>query len=127
MNTKDNYHNEAKEKWGHTQAFKQSEERVKKLGKEGLKKVIAESEKLTREIAEAMNSGETPESGKVQKLIAKHYEGLKAFYEPNLTMYKGLAKMYIEDERFKKNYEKVAKGLAQFIHDGIIEFVRNNL
>ena len=126
MNIVNEYHDEAKQKWGHTKMFKQSEERVKKLGKDGLKKVIEESEKLTCEIAFLMKNGETPESNKVQKLIAKHYSGLRAFYEPNLTMYRGLAKMYIEDERFKKNYEKVAKGLAQFMHDGMVEFVRNN-
>ncbi|MFA5651839.1 MAG: TipAS antibiotic-recognition domain-containing protein [Candidatus Paceibacterota bacterium] len=119
---KNPYKKEAQQKWGHTEAFKQSEERVKKLGKDGLKKVIDESEKLTNEIADAMKNGDYPSSENTQKLIAKHYEGLKAFYEPNLILYKGLAEMYIQDERFKNNYEKVASGLAQYMHDAMLEF-----
>lgn len=120
------YEKEAKQKWGHTEAFKQSEERVKNLGKDGLKKVINESEKLTHEIANTMKNGDSPSSESTQILIAKHYEGLKVFYEPNLVMYKGLSEMYIQDERFKNNYEKVAKGLAQYMHDAMIEFIKNN-
>ena len=121
---KNPYTKEAKQKWGHTKAFKQSEERVKKLGKAGMKKVMEESEKLTQEIATCLKNWDDPKAEKVQKLITKHYESLKAFYEPNLKMYEGLANMYIEDERFKTNYEKVAPGLAQYMHDAMIYFIQ---
>ena len=117
------YELEAKERWGDTEAFKQSEERVKKMGKDGLKKVLDKSKSLTEEISACMKNGDDPKSDRVQKLIEKHYDSLRAFYEPNLEIYKGLAKMYIEDERFKENYEKIARGLAQFMHDGMIEFI----
>jgi hypothetical protein len=123
-NIKNQYAEEAKQKWGHTEAFKQSEKRIKKLGKDGMKKVMEESDKLTQEIADCLKNWDDFKSEKVQKLIAKHYDSLKAFYEPNLTLYKGLADMYIEDERFKANYEKVAPGLAQYMHDAMIEFIK---
>lgn len=113
---------EAKEKWGHTESWKQSEERVKKMGKEGLNKVLVEGKKLTEEIAECMRQGDAPTSDSVQERIAKHYDGLRAFYEPNLEIYRGLANMYVQDERFKVTYEKVAKGLAQFMHDAMMHF-----
>ncbi len=45
------YTEEAKQRWGHTEAFKQSQERVKKMGKAGLAKVIKEAGELTQEIA----------------------------------------------------------------------------
>jgi len=122
---KNPYKEEARQKWGHTEAFKQSEERVKKLGKDGLKKVIFESEKLTHEIADAMNNADSPSSENTQKLIVKHYKGLKAFYEPNLILYKGLAEMYIQDERFKNNYEKIANGLAKYMHDAMMYYIKN--
>jgi DNA-binding transcriptional MerR regulator len=119
----DRYTKEARERWGHTDAFKQSQERVKKMGKEGLKRVMEKSEKLNKELAQQMTEGENPSSGNVQNLIAKHYDDLRAFYEPNLQLYRGLAEMYIADERFKKNYENVAIGLAQFMHDAMIYYV----
>jgi DNA-binding transcriptional MerR regulator len=116
------YNEEAKEKWGHTEAYKQSTERVKKMGKDGLNKVLAEAGKLTEEIAGAMKAGDLPTSDKVQKLIARHYDGLRAFYEPNLEIYRGLAEMYVADPRFKANYEKVAEGLAEYIRDGMVYY-----
>lgn len=119
----DHYTKEAQERWGQTDAFKQSQERVKKMGKEGLKRVMEKSEKLNKELAQQMTKGKNPTSENVQNLIAKHYDALRAFYEPNLELYRGLAEMYIADERFKKNYENVAIGLAQFMHDAMIYYV----
>lgn len=121
------YQEEAKEKWGDTEAYKQSTERVKKMGKDGLNKVLEESGKLTMEIAYTMKKGLAPESTEVQKLIARHYDGLRAFYEPTKEIYAGLAKMYVEDERFKKNYGDVAQGLAQFMQDGMLFFINEKL
>ena len=43
----DEYTKEAEQKWGHTEAFKQSQERVKKMGAAGLTKVIKEAGELT--------------------------------------------------------------------------------
>jgi DNA-binding transcriptional MerR regulator len=119
------YNEEAKEKWGHTEAYKQSTERVKKMGKDGLNKVLKESGELTLEIAEAMKDGAKPESDKTQKLIARHYAGLRAFYEPNPEMYRGLAEMYVADPRFKANYEKVAEGLAEYLRDGMLYYAKS--
>lgn len=122
----DKYTEEARQKWGNTEAFKQSQERVKKMGKEGLKKVMEEGKKLTLELADALKAGEDPKSDKVQKLIARHYDGLRAFYEPNFEMYRGLAEMYVADPRFKANYEKVAVGLAEYLRDGMIYYADTN-
>lgn len=72
---------EAREKWGDTEAFKQSEINVKKMGEEGLKRILAENEKLIAEIAVWMKEGAGTKSDTVQKLIARHYDGLRAFYE----------------------------------------------
>lgn len=113
----DKLQQEAKEKWGNTEAFKQSEERVKKIGPLGLAKVVKEQAELLKEIAAAMPQG--PNSDVVQKLIARHYEGLKAFYEPDFKMYRGLADMYVTDPRFKEFYDKVAPGLAEFMREAM--------
>lgn len=118
----DKYAEEAKKRWGDTDAYKQSQERVKKMGKAGLAKVIKEAGELTQEIVAAMTIGRNPKNKEVQELIARHYAGLRAFYEPNLKMYRGMAKMYVDDPRFKANYENVATGLAEFMRDGMICF-----
>lgn len=121
------YAEEAKKRWGHTEAYKQSQERVKKMGREGLEEVLKKAGKLTEEIAACMQGGESATGEKAQKLIAMHYDGLRAFYEPNLEMYKGLAEMYVADERFKANYENVAAGLAEYMRDAMIHFANTHL
>lgn len=118
---------EAREKWGDTEAFKQSEINVKKMGKEGLKRVLAENEQIINDISVWMKEGADPKSDTVQKLIAKHYNGLRAFYEPNPALYQGLAEMYVADPRFKQNYEKVATGLAEYMKEGMIFFANNTI
>jgi DNA-binding transcriptional MerR regulator len=118
------YAKEARERWGNTPAYKQSKERVKKMGKEGMKKVLEESGKLTVEIAECMKSGEPATGERALALIARHYDGLRAFYEPNSEMYRGLAEMYVADERFKQNYEKVAEGLAEYMKESMFAFAK---
>lgn len=116
------YTEEARERWGTTDAFKHSQARVKKMGKAGLAKLAKASDELNAHIAEAMKAGLDPKSETVQQLIAKHYDGLRAFYEPSFELYRGLASMYLADERFTAHYEHIAKGLARFMHDGMIAY-----
>ncbi len=119
------YAEEAKERWGHTEAYKQSQERYKKMGKEGLKKVLAEGTQISANIAGLMKKGKKPEDPEVQKQIALHYNWLRHFYEPGPEMYQGLAKMYVEDDRFKKNIDKQGEGLAEFMRDAMVYFAKN--
>ncbi len=114
------YAQEAKEHWGHTDAWKQSQERYGKLSDEEKAKIGKAGQDLVQEIASHMSDG--PASDVVQKLIGQHYEGLRVFYDPNVQMYRGLAEMYVGDPRFAAFYEKFAPGLAQFMRDAMVEF-----
>jgi hypothetical protein len=42
------------------------------------------------------------------------------FYDCPHQMHVGLGEMYIADPRFTATYEKVAPGLAQYLHDAIV-------
>lgn len=119
------YSEEAKERWGHTDAWKQSQERVKEMGKDGLKKALDDSKAITLAIAECMKAGLPASDAKTQKHIAEHYTWLRNFYEPGLEMYRGLGEMYVADERFTKTYEDIAPGLAQYMRDGMVAFADN--
>jgi hypothetical protein len=123
MTTQDPRHNpheeEARQRWGHTDAWKQSQERVRKMSKEQLAAIGAEAEALTQELAAAAEAGKAPQDEEVQALVARHYAGLRHFYEPNPAMYRGLADMYVADARFAANYDKVRPGLAVFLRDAM--------
>ena len=42
-----------------------------------------------------------------------------AFYDCTYEGHVGLAEMYLADPRFTATYEKIAPGLAQYLHDAI--------
>lgn len=119
----ENYTKEAKERWGNTEAYKQSQVRVAKMGKEGLNVALQKSSVITLAIVDCMKEGVVVQDTRVQKLIAEHYNWLSNFYEPTLEIYKGLAEMYVADPRFKKTYEDIAVGLAQYMQDAMLVFV----
>lgn len=117
------YAAEAKERWGNTDAYKQSTERVKNMTKENLQEIERKGETWTANFATHMD--EDPKSETVQKLIAEHYNALRTFYEPTLEMYRGLADMYIADPRFTAYYDKHRPGLAKFMQSAMHEFIRS--
>jgi hypothetical protein len=120
MDQINSYAEEAKQRWGNTEAYKQSTARVAKMSKEDIAKIQAESDALMKEIAATVAKG--PKSPEIQKLIAQHYANLRHFYEPNLEMYRGLGQMYVDDPRFAKYFNKYASGLARFMTDAIATF-----
>lgn len=116
------YAEEARTRWGHTEAYRQSVARVGRMGKEGLARALRESGELTEEIAACMKDGESSAGDRAQALIARHYDGLRAFYDPNSELYRGLAEMYVADGRFAANYERVAPGLAAYMRDAMLRY-----
>ncbi|MGL5831594.1 MAG: MerR family transcriptional regulator [Candidatus Altimarinota bacterium] len=107
------YAEEAKQRWGHTDAYKQSQERYAKMSKEDLQKLKEDGEKWCAKLATMMDLD--PAGAEVQAMIAEHYNSLRTWYEPNLKMYRGLADMYVADARFTAYYDKHAPGLAKFL------------
>lgn len=116
----DQYAAEAKKRWGHTGAYKQSEERTKNFIKDDWKHLKEGMDTLTKKLAAAMDKG--PRSPEFQKLIDEHYHSLRKFYEPNLEIYRGLANMYVDDPRFKAFYDKYAPGLAEMMREAMLAY-----
>jgi len=111
------YADEAKQRWGHTDAYKESQERVSKMTKGEMAEIQAANENLILRLVSKMHLD--PADGEVQALVAEHFNALKYFYEPNLEMYSGMANMYVDDERFKAYYDKFQPSLAEFLSQGM--------
>ncbi len=117
----ENYKQEAKQKWGNTNAYKEYEEREsndEKATANGLNAIIAE-------FAAVMKCGEKADSKKSKSLVEK----LKNFitetqYTCTNEILMCLGEMYVGDERFKKNIDKFGFGTAQFMHDAIIAYCK---
>jgi DNA-binding transcriptional MerR regulator len=113
------YEKEAKQRWGE-KAVEESKERVMKMGKAGLDALRKEGEAISSELAALMHL--SPSDPKIQALVKRHFKMTNEFYTVTPEIYKGLANMYVEDERFKKNYEKHKTGLAEFLKEGMLVF-----
>jgi DNA-binding transcriptional MerR regulator len=113
------YIDEVEQRWGNTNAYKQSMERVGKMSKADLEKVKAEAGDITSQIALLMTEGYAAESTEVQEQIDRFYQHLHHFYDPNYEMFRGLGQMYVDDPRFTATYEKIAPGLAEFKRDAM--------
>lgn len=110
------YKQEVREKWGEVQ-LKQSEERTGKWSKEDWKRIKAEWVEITGQIARHMEKGAADEE--VQQLISRYYAHINRFYDCTLQIFRGLGDLYVTDERFTVNFEKVRPHLAEFMHDAI--------
>lgn len=113
------YETEAEQRWGQSDAWKQSQQRTSKLTKQQWSEIKEAGDDLNRRLAAAMQSGAAPDSPDAMDLAEEHRESINTFYDCSHAMHRGLGDMYIADERFTRTYEQVAPGLAQWLRDAI--------
>lgn len=110
----DKYTNEAKQKWGHTDAYKEFEDKHSDFADktDELMKIFAEIGKikhLSPDCEKAQN-----QIKKLQNFITENY------YTCTDEIMKNLGQMYIGDERFKNNIDKAGGiGTAEFTAEAI--------
>ena len=115
------YGSEAEQRWGDTDAWKQSQQRVSRLSKQDWIDIKAEGDALLAALADAKRNGVQAGSAEADELAARHRASIERFYDCGDEMHRGLAEMYVADERFTRYYDDAEPGLAQFVHDIIVE------
>lgn len=116
----DEYQQEAQERWGETDAWKQSQSRTKHYTKADWAQVKAEADAINAAFVAAQSSGEPATSGPAMDAAEQHRLHIHdRFYDLDHTFHRGLADMYVADPRFTKTYEDLAPGLAAYVHDAI--------
>lgn len=115
---KEKYKDEAEQRWGNTDAYRQSMQRTNSYKKEDWAKISAESGAIYEGFVENMNK--EPSHEDVQALVERWKNHISTyFYDCNNEILAGLGEMYVADERFTKNIDRYGQGLAQFISDAI--------
>jgi hypothetical protein len=107
------YQKEAEERWGNTDAYKQSVARTKNWSKADYTRVFEEGRDVVVKLSKLMDCEVS--DPQVQSLVAAHRANITHFYDVTDEIYEGLARMYVADPRFAKNYEDVSPGLADFL------------
>jgi MerR family transcriptional regulator, thiopeptide resistance regulator len=118
------YAAEAEQRWGDTDAWKQSQQRVSKLTKQDWIAIKAEGNALLEALAQAKRRGIEPGSAEANELAARHRASIERFYDCGDEMHRCLVEMYLADERFTRYYDDVDAGLAQYVHDIVVAKLR---
>ena len=116
----DKYSNEARSRWGDTDAYREHEEKTKSYTKEKWAEANDGMMAIFAEFAECKNSGASADSAEIQALVAKLQAHITAnYYTCTDEILAGLGKMYVADERFKKNIDKYGDGTAEFAAEAV--------
>ena len=122
----DKYRKEARERWGSTDAYREHEEKIKHYTKEKWSEANDGMMAIFAEFSACKESGVSADSDEAQALVAKLQAHITAnYYTCTDELLAGLGKMYVADERFKKNIDKYGEGTAEFTAEGIRIYVEN--
>ncbi|MFG2051284.1 MerR family transcriptional regulator [Micromonospora sp. NPDC048935] len=114
------YEAEAEQRWGGTDAYRESNRRASRYTKEDWLRIKAENEDWGRRIVALMASGAPADGPEAMDLAEEHRQIISRwFYECSYEVQTGLADMYMADERFTAYYEKIAPGLAAYLNEAI--------
>jgi DNA-binding transcriptional MerR regulator len=116
----DEYAEEARERWGDTAAWQESQRRSAAYTKDDWIAIKAEADASINAFAGALRAGE-PASGQVAMDLAEaHRQHLSHwFYDCDYEMHRGLANLYTSDARYTAPYDEIEPGLSCYVRDAI--------
>jgi len=117
------YENEAKEKWGSTDAYKESKAKTAAYSKDKWNSVLEGMNGIFDEFALCVKNGDSADSQTAQTLVKKLQDYVTAnFYKCTNEILAGLAQMHVCDERFKNNIDKSGEGTAEFVSKAVLTY-----
>jgi MerR family transcriptional regulator, thiopeptide resistance regulator len=112
---------EAEERWGHTDAWKQSQARHRSYAKADYQRMKAAADDLNARFVAAMSAGAPPDGDTAMDLAEEARQQIVDWhYDLTHAGHRSLAAMYTADPRFTATYETIAPGLAVYVHDAIV-------
>ena len=110
-----NYKIEVCERYGNTVAYREHEQKTKNYTKEKWAEANDGLMAIFAEFAVCKENGASADSAEAQTLVSKLQAHITTnYYTCTDEILTGLGKMYVADERFKKNIDKYGEGTAEF-------------
>lgn len=119
------YETEARERYGNIVAYKEHEQKTKNYGKEKWAEANDGLMAIFAGLAACKERGASANSAEAQALVIKLQMYITSnYYTCTDEILAGLGKMYVADERFKKNIDidKCGEGTAGFASEAIAVF-----
>ena len=108
---KNKYAEEVKQRWGNTDAYKESQQRNTDFSQ-----AAALLDAVFEEFAELNRSGISPDDEAAKVQVEKLQRCITDnFYTCTNEILAGLGQMYVADERFTKNIDKHGEGTAEYV------------
>lgn len=112
---------EAEERWGDTDAYRESHRRTSAYPKDVWQRLGAESEAIEAEFADCLRSGEKSDGVRAKHAAERHRAHIDEWFYPcSHDMQVELAEMYVQDPRFRAHYDDVETGLADYVRDAVV-------
>ena len=110
----------AREKWGHTDAYKEHSEKTKGYTKGKWNELAENMDGIMAAFALCIKNGNAPDSAEAQGLVRSLQDHITGnYYHCTTGILAGLGQMYVADERFQNNIDKHGDGTAAFICEAI--------
>lgn len=114
------YEQEAEERWGDTDAYRESQRRVASYTKDDWLRERAEVAAIEAELSACLDAGLPADSPRAKAAAEAHRQHIDTWFYPcSYEMQTGLADMYVADERFARHYDDVRPGLAAYVRAAI--------
>lgn len=121
------YEDEVRERWGETDAYKESMRRVKQYTKADWQRFADEQQQVHNAIIQLMDEGVPPTDERAMDALERHRLLIdRWFYPCSRQMHANISEAYVTDDRFRKTYENMREGMAQYVYDAIQANLQRN-
>lgn len=118
------YGSEARAAYG-SEAIDASNQQFKNMPAAEFNEMQLQEEEILTRLAAAVAAGQSPDGDEGRAIATLHHRWLCHHMQacPPAT-HKGLAALYVQDERFTAYYDKAQPGCAAFLHDAVLALYR---
>jgi MerR family transcriptional regulator, thiopeptide resistance regulator len=120
------YEAEARETWGDA-AVNESYAKLKNLTPEQAEEARAGFATASGAVRALRDSGAAVDDARVQDAIEGLHRWLALFWTPNRQSFSGLADMYVDDERFRRNIGGGDDQFVEYLRDAMKVYAENRL
>lgn len=114
------YAQEAQERWGETEAYRESLRRARSYSPEDWTRIRSEGEAIEARLVEIFRRGEPPGGVGAMDAVEAHRAYLDRWFFPvDHALHCCFARLYVDDPRFRAHYDALAPGLAAFVEAAV--------
>jgi DNA-binding transcriptional MerR regulator len=112
---------EVEERWGDTDAYRESNRRTSGYRKQDWQQMKREAEDVLMGVVSARATGSPSDSPQAMDAVEAHRQHVtRWFYHCPPEMHVGLGEMFVADSRFRAYYDAHGVGLAEYVQEAIV-------